>query len=78
MNYDKTTTSTMESTFIKVCPNPQCDAVFHNCPKKETHCKDCGGNIMIINTDTYWKKFSNNWFQYDFATHDYYRPVKEK
>lgn len=62
---------------IKVCPVPGCEAVFHNCPKKHTKCNDCGGNIMQINEDTFWKKFSNNWFQYDFLTGEYYRPQKE-
>lgn len=60
---------------IKVCPNPGCEAVYHNCPKKHTKCNDCGGHIMFINEDTYKKKFSNNWFQYDFETGEYYRPL---
>ena len=59
---------------IKVCPNPHCDAVFHNTPKKETHCKNCGGNIIMINEKQYWKKFSNEFFQYDFITYKYYYP----
>lgn len=61
---------------IKVCPEPGCDAVWHNCPEKHTHCNDCGGNIMKINEETFWKKFSNNWFQYDFNTGCYFRPQK--
>lgn len=61
---------------IKVCPDPGCEAVWHNCPKKHTKCNDCGGNIMQINEDTFWKKFSNNWFQYDFETGEYFRPQK--
>ena len=32
---------------------------------------------MLINEDTFWKKFSKNWFQYDFASGEYYRPQKE-
>lgn len=59
---------------IKVCPDPHCDAVWHNCPKEQTKCLDCGGNIMLINEPTYWKKFSENFFQYDFPTHEYFRP----
>jgi hypothetical protein len=63
---------------IKVCPNPMCDAVWHNVPKKHTRCNDCGGHIMQINEDTYQKKFSNNFFQYDFETGEYLRPeIKE-
>ncbi len=62
---------------IKVCPNPNCDAVYHNVPKKETHCKNCNGNIMIVNEDTYWKKFATNYFQYEFETEEYFRPVKK-
>ena len=30
---------------IKVCPDPGCEAVYHNCAKKQTKCIDCGGNI---------------------------------
>lgn len=62
---------------IKVCPDPGCEAVWHNCPQQHTKCNDCGGNIMKINEDTFWKKFSNNWFQYDFLTNKYFRPQKE-
>lgn len=60
---------------IKVCPDPGCEAVFHNCPQKQTKCLDCGGRIMRINKETYWKKFSQNFFQYDFKTQKYYRPI---
>ncbi len=59
---------------IKVCPNPHCEAVYHNCPKNETHCKDCGGNIMKINQETYTRKFADKFFQFDFKTMEYYRP----
>ena len=62
---------------IKVCPDPHCEAVYHGCPKNITHCPDCGGNIIAINEDTYWKKFSDNWFQYDFNTMEYHRPEKQ-
>lgn len=62
---------------IKVCGDPQCEAVFHNVPKQHTKCGDCGGRIMMINAETYWKKFSKNWFQYDFLTGNYYRPEKQ-
>lgn len=62
---------------VKVCPDPKCEAVYHNCPKEHTRCNDCGGNIIQINKDTFWKKFSMNWFQYDFLTGEYYRPQKE-
>ena len=59
---------------IKVCIDDQCEAVWHNCPKKETHCKDCSGNIVLINEDTYKKKFKDNFIQYDFNTYELYRP----
>ena len=61
---------------IKICGNPHCDAIFHNIPKKHTKCLDCGGNLKIINEKTYWKKFSNYWFQYDFLTQEYFKPIK--
>ena len=62
---------------IKVCGDPGCDAVWHNVPKDEKHCKDCGGTIKMINQETYLKKFADSFFQYDFNSHDYYRPEKE-
>jgi hypothetical protein len=62
---------------IKVCPDPNCEAVFHNCAKNQTKCADCGGNIMKVNEETYWKKFSNNWFQYNTKTGEIFRPVKQ-
>lgn len=61
---------------IKVCPDPRCEAVYHNCPKKHTKCNNCGGRIIEINENTFWKKFAKNWFQYDFTTNEYYRPIK--
>lgn len=64
----------MES--IKVCPDPHCDAVWHNCPKKQTRCENCDGWIIKINEQTYWKKFSNHFFQFDFETMELYRPKK--
>ena len=51
---------------IKVCPNPHCEAVFHNIPKNITKCEDCDTNIMEINNETFLKNFSNNWFQYNY------------
>lgn len=61
---------------IKVCPDPGCEAVWHNCPRKETRCKDCGGWIMKITAEWYIKKFSNNFFQYDYLTHELFRPTQ--
>jgi hypothetical protein len=61
------------SKFIKVCVRPGCEAVFHNTPKSETKCNDCDGRIIIINEKTYWSKFANNWYQYDFKTMEYHR-----
>lgn len=60
---------------IKVCIDPSCEAVYHNCPKQETRCKDCNGLIVMINEKTYWKKFWCNFFQYDFKTEEMYRPI---
>lgn len=59
---------------IKICPDPQCEAVYHNTPKNKTKCLDCGGNIIMINEKTYWKKFSQNFFQYDYQSGCYHRP----
>ncbi len=71
---NNTTTKPMESK-IKVCVDPGCEAVYHNCHTKPSYCFDCGGRIMEINQDTYTKKFSNNWFQYDYETKEYYKPI---
>ena len=60
---------------IKVCPNPNCQAVYHNIPKKITRCNDCGANVMKINEDTFWKKFALNFYQYNFTTMEFYRPI---
>jgi hypothetical protein len=63
---------------IKVCPDPQCEAVYHNCEKSDTRCLDCGGWIKAINLKTYESKFSNNWFQYNRLTGEYYRGKSNK
>lgn len=71
-----------EKICIKICPDPQCEAVYHNIPKKVTYCFDCGGNIIEINESTYNKKFADNFFQYDFQKKDHegypviFRPSK--
>jgi len=64
--------------FVKICGNPHCDAIWHNIPKKITRCKNCNGNIIIINEKTYNKKFKNNFFQYDYETDEYYRIIKNE
>jgi hypothetical protein len=61
---------------IKICPDPCCDAVYHNCIKGMNHCNNCGAILVQINEDTFWKKFSKNWFQYDALTGEYYRPTE--
>jgi hypothetical protein len=60
---------------IKICPDPCCDAVFHNCDKKDTHCKCCDAIIVKITAETYKKKFAHNFFQYDYPSGDIYRPA---
>ncbi len=52
---------------LKVCINPHCDAVAHNCNKKETHCRDCDSGLVEINKGTYQEKYINNYFQYDYS-----------
>lgn len=59
---------------IKKCPNPYCDAIYHNIPKKVTKCNDCGGNIIQINLSTWKQKYQDWYFQYDYLTMDYYHP----
>jgi len=63
---------------IKVCINPHCEEILHNCPKKFTRCKNCDGILVEINQKTYLKKFSRNYFQYDFTTGDFvHNPEKD-
>lgn len=63
---------------LKVCINPHCDAVAHNCLKKETHCRDCDLGLVEIDKETYQKKYINNYFQYDYSndTGDIVTPAK--
>lgn len=64
-------------TCIKICIDPQCAELLHNCPKKFTRCKNCRGVLVEINRETYRKKFRLNFFQYDFVTGDFvHHPVK--
>jgi len=66
----------MMDLYIKICGDPHCEAIFHNIPKKVTHCADCYGNLIVINKKTYKKKFINNYFQYNFENMQYYYPYK--
>lgn len=59
---------------IKICVVPACESVYHNCPYELKKCEFCGGSIKMINQDTFFKKFSNRFFQYNQPTGDYYRP----
>lgn len=62
------------STCIKVCGDPHCEAVYHNCPEKVTHCTNCNGWLKKVNQATYELKFKGHYFQYDYPTGEYYRP----
>lgn len=62
---------------IKICGDPCCEAIFHNVEKKNKKCNDCGGRIILINDDTYKKKYASNFFQYDYKSMDYYRPEQK-
>ena len=59
---------------IKVCINPQCDAVFHNCNKSDTRCNDCGGILVRISDKTYQRNFKWIYCQYDYQTMEYFSP----
>jgi len=62
---------------IKICGDPHCEAIFHNTPKCKTRCKNCDGRLIIINEKTFYKKYSQSYFQYDFVTEEYFRPQKK-
>lgn len=66
----------VELGLIKVCVVPQCESVFHNCPFEIKKCEFCDGSIKMINQETYFKKFSDRFFQYDQPTGEYFRPKK--
>ncbi len=61
---------------LKVCIDPTCEAVAHNCPKKETHCRDCNMILVEIDKKTYETKFINNFFQYDYNTDELVTPAQ--
>ena len=62
------------SNLIKVCPDPGCGAVYHNCKVEDKKCKDCGGSIKMINQETHKRKFADWFWQYDYQTMEYLRP----
>ena len=64
----KANVSSIPRGIIKVCPDPTCEQVHHNCEKKASYCTNCGHRIMEINEKTYLKKFVRNAFQVDFKT----------
>lgn len=64
------------SGVIRVCPNPNCDAIFHNVPPRKTECLDCSARTVTISEEWYWKKFSDSFFQYDYNTHEFFYPTK--
>ena len=53
---------------IKVCPNPTCDAVWHNCKTEDKKCKNCGFTIKEIDTKTYTRKYKEFPMQFDYIT----------
>lgn len=61
---------------IKVCVEPGCESIFHNCDVKIKRCEFCSSPIKMINQETFFKKFSNRFFQYDQASGEYFRPKK--
>jgi hypothetical protein len=66
------------NNLIKKCPDPFCDAIFHNCKISDKKCKNCGGSIKMISVDTFQKKYVNWYFQYDYLNENYYRPNYNK
>lgn len=66
----------MDNKVLKVCLNDNCDAVAHNCPKKETHCRDCDAILVEINESTYRSKYINNYFQYNYDNDELVKPTQ--
>ena len=71
----KTLTTQQVENRIKVCIDPQCEEVAHNVSKNETRCRNCGMLMVEISKATYLKKFARNYFQYDYLTNEYHRPM---
>jgi len=59
---------------IKICGEPACGSIYHNCPFEIKKCEFCGGSIKMINQETFFKKFSDSFFQYDQPSGEYFRP----
>lgn len=57
----------------KACPDPTCEAIWHNVPKKSTKCKNCSGRIIEINDKTFQSKYKDWWHQYDYETEEVLR-----
>jgi hypothetical protein len=58
----------IDNRVIKVCSNPSCDEVAHNCLKDETRCRNCDYLLVEINRQTYMKKFIGYPHQTDYKT----------
>jgi len=67
-----------KANLIKVCINSNCGEVYHNCAKKDTRCPNCGMYMGRINQSTYLKKFSDQYWQFDYQTKEIYRPKINK
>lgn len=53
---------------IKVCINPTCGDVAHNCPKNETRCRNCDYRLVEINKELYIRKYLFDPCQIDYDT----------
>ena len=63
---------------IKVCINPHCEEVAHNCDKKETRCRNCGFRLIEINEITYKEKFIHGYpHQIDYSTGERTTPKEQ-
>jgi hypothetical protein len=63
-----------EDKLIKVCLDPMCEAVYHNCEPSDRRCLCCGHKLLRIDAKTWEKKYSKWFWQYDFQTQEFYRP----
>lgn len=58
---------------IRVCINPHCEAIMHNCSPAHTRCPDCDTYAVAINYDLFFKKYRNHYFQYNMNTGEIFR-----
>jgi hypothetical protein len=61
-------TASISKIVLKICIDPHCSEIAHNCPKSETKCRTCSMKLVEISRSTFEKKFLNFPFHFDYRT----------